>query len=982
MDEPPMSDSHKRRYGYIPPEKKRKNRFDQEKVDSAFDRKKHQKRRARTEKKTSKSSTFSWNIWKKRLLIIALGLFAFGFLASTIAVAWVSRDLADIEQFDDQVIHQSTKIYDRSGEELLYEIFADEKRTVVELEDIPDNLINGLIATEDSKFYEHRGIRPLAIIRSVVYGLLGRGRIGGGASTLTQQLVKNAILTSERTVTRKLKEAILTIRLEQKYTKDQILTFYFNEIPYGSTNYGIEAAAQNYFGKSVRDLDLQESATLAGLPKQPSYYLANPEALKVRRDFVLRRMFEEGYISEEEKNSAQAMDLTLERRVSDIRAPHFVLDVKRQLVEEFGEKRVDTGGLKVITTLDWKMQESAEEIITKAKEEQFETAGANNAALLSMDPKTGEILTMVGSADFFDRDIDGQFNVAVDGRRQPGSSFKPIVYTAAFEEGYTPETVLFDVLTNFAVSGEPYEPKNYDLLERGPVTIRQALQGSLNIPAVKALYLVGEDAGIDFAKRLGYSTFGEGDFGLSLVLGGGEVSMVEHVGAYAVFANQGERQEPTSILRVEGPDGEILMEHRSERGEKVLERDVANTIANVLSDNDARAYAFGRNNQLVLPGRQAAAKTGTTNGYVDAWTVGFTPGLVTGVWAGNTDNSPMNRGYGGSRVAAPIWNEFMRTVLEDTPAENFPTAPANDATKPVLRGSEGGNITLKVNKVTGKRVSSSTPEHLIVERTYIQPHSILHYVIKDNPRGDAPKDPAAADPQYTVWEAAIQSWIERRREQEPDWDVSFEEPPVEYDDEYSLELIPELTVNSPVRSSTLRSRQIQTDIDVRAPRGVTSVTYQIDGVYVDVIREAPFNLDYNAVSLSAGNHILTITVEDDIGNRLTEDIPFTLDVLEVRPMVLWIERDRTIKQSLFPAAFFLDPIQKEQFESLTVMASNDDGDTTEVFYTENFDTLINERILVEWTTAPDVGKWALSTQLVLKNGDVLIGNDFTVTITE
>src|SRR3989338_5114783 len=707
-----------------------------------------------------------WTLWKKRprlkkrtkqelrrrLFWTGLSVAVISFLGGTILVAWASKDLPDPDRVTDRRIAQSTKIYDRTGEHLLYEIFADQKRTIVNLDEIPQQLIDGVVATEDARFYEHKGIRPLSIFRAFVYGLLPGRRIEG-TSTLTQQLVKNAVLTNERKLTRKIKEIILSIRLEQKYTKEQILKIYFNEIPYGSTNYGIEAASQSYFGKHVSDLNLQESATLAGLPKAPTRYLNNPDALTERRNFVLRRMFEEGYISEEEKNAAQAEPLTLSRRIGDIKAPHFVLYVKELLVNQFGEQLVDTGGLKVLTSLDWDKQEIAERVIAEKGTELLKEAEGDNMALVALDPKTGQILAMVGSKDFYDEEIDGQFNVATLGKRQPGSSFKPIVYAAAFEKGYTPDTVLFDVETDFAVSGKRYKPRNYDLKERGPVSMRQALQGSLNIPAVKTLYLVGSEKGVTFAERMGYTTLGAGNFGLSLVLGGGEVKLLEHTAAYGVFANNGNRQPATSILKIEDSGGDVIYEWKKQKGEDVLDSKIAALMSNILSDDAARAYVFGAGGVLTLPGRPVAAKTGTTNNYIDAWTVGYTPSLAAGVWAGKTDNTPMKQGDGGSRVAAPIWNAFMKEALKDAPVEAFPPPPPNDAAKPVLRGSTGGAITLKINRVTGRIASSSTPEHMIVERTYTQPHDILHYVKKDDPRGHAPDHPAD-DPQYTIWETA------------------------------------------------------------------------------------------------------------------------------------------------------------------------------------------------------------------------------------
>ncbi|MFA5211577.1 MAG: PBP1A family penicillin-binding protein [Patescibacteria group bacterium] len=809
---------------------------------------------------------------KKNLVLFFLTVAVFVFIISTISIIWISKDLPDPDKLTDRQVNQSTKIFDRTGEHLLYEIFLDERRTIVELEEIPQNLIHGVIATEDTAFYEHKGIRPLSILRAFVYGLLPGKRVSG-TSTLTQQLVKNAILSNERSYTRKIKEAILSIRLEQKYSKDQILKIYFNEIPYGSTNYGVESASQSYFGKHVSNLTLAECATLAGLPQSPSTYLNNLDKLKNRRDFVLRRMFEEGYISEEEKNQAQNEILEIKQSYHNIEAPHFVLYVKEQLVNEFGETVVAKEGLKVITTLDWEKQQAAEKIINEDSTPLLEKASADNVSLVSIDPKNGQILAMIGSKDFFNDEIDGQFNVATLGRRQPGSSFKPIIYAAAFEKGYTPETILYDVLTDFDLTAEEYIPHNYDLKEYGPVSIRKALQGSLNIPAVKTLYLVGLDYAIKFAEKMGYTSLSQGDFGLSLVLGGGEVSLLEHTNAYSAFANNGINYKPVSILQVEDKDGKILSKWKKEKGNQAIEPDIANLISSVLSDDSARSYIFGSNGSLTLKDRPVAAKTGTTNSYVDGWTVGYTPSLVTGVWVGNTNNSPMNKNYGGGTVAAPIWNKFMTEALKNTPIENFKEAPENKSEKPILKGQNDGTIKLKIDVATGKLATSSTPEKYIEEKIFMTAHSILHYVNKDDPNGPVPEHPED-DPQYFAWEKGIQDWINRKKQENPDWNVSFEEPPSEYDDLHSLELIPQIEIISPAQGIVLDSDLLSVDIKTSAKRGVAKVTYKIDDETIKILSEYPFNLNYSLNNLEVGNHILTIIAEDDIGNFSKEFLDF------------------------------------------------------------------------------------------------------------
>ncbi len=905
----------------------------------------------------------------RALLTICATLMIVGLIGGVGFAAWVSKDLPDPDRLTDREVAQSTKIFDRTGKVLLYEIYADQKRTLIPFSDIPLQLRQALIATEDTAFYEHHGIRPLSILRSVVYGVLGKNRIGGGASTLTQQLVKNAILSNETPWSRKPKELILSVRLEQKYTKDQILQIYFNEIPYGGTNYGVEAAAQSYYNKKTSELDLEQIATLAGLPKQPSRYLNNLPLLKERRNFVLFRMKEEGYISEEEMEKTQAMNLSFKpKEYTDIKAPHFVLYVKDLLETEFGVNTVNTGGLKVITSLDWDKQQLAEAAITDQKDKVLKDAKADNAALVSLDPKTGQVLAMVGSIDFFSTS-SGQFNVITSGRRQPGSSIKPIVYSAAFEKGYTPDTLLFDVETNFAVGdAKPYIPKNYDLKEYGPVTMRQALQGSLNISAVETLYLVGLPYAAEYAKRLGYTTLEDyRNYGLTLVLGGAVVSPLEHVSAYSVFAAEGKKRPGVSVLRVENSQGDVLREEKVREGEQVITKEVAATISNVLSDDAARAYVFGAGSTLTLPDRPVAAKTGTTQEYRDAWTLGYTPSIVTGVWVGNSNGSPMQGGYGGSRVAGVIWNDYMRKVTKAMPVEQFPTPPENDAEKPILHGG-GGGVTLQIDRATGKRATSSTPSEYIVSRTFVPPHSILHYVTKDDPRGPVPENPNE-DRQYQIWENAIATWAAKKREADPNWSISFEEPPTEYDDIHSLELVPSLTVFSPTPSSTLTSRHLTASIRVSAPRGVTKVTYRLDNRVIGVYTSEPFALDYTSRSITNGTHTLTIVVEDDIGNQRQESIPFTLQAGIESPGVSFVDRALTIPQGSFPRVFLLEPYRANDIAELHVIAKNQAGVTIPIVSTTNLTDIFNGHLVVTWINAPTPGTWIIVAEVTDKQGN-------------
>ncbi|MFB6225872.1 MAG: penicillin-binding protein, partial [Candidatus Paceibacteria bacterium] len=606
-------------------------------------------------------------------------------------------------------------------------------------------------------------------------------------------------------------------------------------------------------------------------------------------------------------------------------------------------------------------------------------AVANNTGLIAMNPNNSQILAMIGSKDFSNEKIDGKFNIITQARRQPGSSFKPIVYTAAFEKGYTPQTILYDVKTDFsAPESTEYIPKNYDLKERGPVTMRKALQGSINIPAVKTLYLTGEDKALNFSKELGYTTLNKRNLGLSLVLGGGGIIPLEHTNAYATLANGGIQREPTSILKVTGPNGDILYEQKKKEGTRIIDSKYTKLISDVLSDNQARAFAFGTDSVLQLGDRPVAAKTGTTNDYVDSWTMGYTPNLVAGVWAGNTDNSPMKRGFGGSKVAGPIWQNFMKKALEDEPIEKFPSPPPITADKPILNGNKG-KIKLKINEETGLIATSSTPEHLIETKTFIPPHSILHYVDKDNPRGPRPENPSK-DPQYEIWEKAIKDWKKRKKEENPDWNLSFGKPPTKKDKGYSSELAPTINVVYPKPSSTIKTREINTDIRFSAPRGVDKVIYRIDGRYVGVEEKHPFNLNYQARTLKDGKHVLTVIAQDDIGNRKIKKINFNLDAGEVKPSISFVGFNQPLKEEDFPVSIFFTPYKKEDIQSIKITATKDEKKLMVGALTDIGDTG-TPRMRVKWNSYPsESGDWTISSSITTKRGEKIEGEKMTVKI--
>jgi len=682
---------------------------------------------------------------------------------------WISSfDIPSLSTFEDRRILQSTKIYDRTGEVLLYDLHQDVKRTIVPFEEISYHLKNATVAIEDDQFYNHMGIDLRAIVRAGLTNLSQGDLLGGqGGSTITQQVIKNSILEQEKRLTRKIKEAILSIRLEQVLTKDEILNHYLNESPYGGTIYGVEEASQAFFGKAASEVTLPEAAYLAALPQAPtrlSPYGTNREALEARQDLVLKRMQLNGFITIEEYQEAVDAEVSFQpQSVTGIRAPHFVMYVREQLAERYGEETLAERGFRVVTTLDWDWQQQAERIVAERVATNVERFNASNAGLVAISPQTGDILTMVGSRDYFDTEIEGNFNIAL-ANRQPGSSIKPIVYAAALEKGYTDQTIVYDVRTQFSTTCEPWEftsaapcysPNNYNNQFKGPITLRNALAQSLNIPAVKVLYLTGLRDAIKLATDMGISTLNDPDrLGLTLVLGGGEVKLLEHTGAYATFANEGVRVPPRAIQRIEDSQGNVI-ETFEGTGERVLSRETALTMSDMLSDNNARIPLWGSQSLVQFSNRDVAAKSGSTNNLRDAWIMGYTPNLAVGAWVGNNDNAAMGGGLSGL-ITTPLWREFMDIALASTTPEQFAEAPAlPSGLKPILRGQAFDTAFF----VTQLLQSTEVDQELDLASITAGMHSILHYVDKNNPRGPYPTNPAS-DSQYRLWEYGVQRWKE------------------------------------------------------------------------------------------------------------------------------------------------------------------------------------------------------------------------------
>lgn len=709
---------------------------------------------------------------KHGLRNIFLGLVSLGLLCSGFLLIWVSTfQIPSIDAIEARKVSQSTKIYDSTGV-LLYDVFQNTKRTILPFEEISSYIKEATLAIEDKDFYTHQGVKPTSMIRAIFVDVTTLS-FSQGASTVTQQVVKNSLLTGDKSVfggpIRKIKELVLSLKLEKILSKDQIFSMYLNEIPYGGTLYGVEEASETFFGKSAKDVSIAEAAYLASIPQAPTFYSPygkNLERLEERKNVVLKEMLSDGRITQEEYDSAREEKVEFKsREEKGIKAPHFVLFVKDYLIKKYGEDVLEHGGLRVTTTLNYDLQKKAEDFAKKYAEENKKNFNGENAAFIALDPRTGAILTMVGSRDYFDKEIDGNFNVTT-AHRQPGSTFKPFAYAQAFSKGYTPDTVLFDLPTQFSTSCPPdnttttpdakcYSPNNYDDKFRGPMTLRNALAQSINIPSVKTLYLAGVADTINLAKSMGITSLGSAnEYGLTLVLGGGEVSLLEMTSAYGVFATEGIRNPYMSILKVEDSKGKIL-EESIPRPSQVMTPEVARNISDILSDNIARTPLYGANSVVYFSGRDVAVKTGTTNNYKDAWIIGYTPSVVVGTWAGNNDNTPMARKVSGL-IVAPMWRAFMDEVLKTVPVETFNKPLAEDAytLKPVLRGKwQGGISAITQNPITDPNV----PYTGIQETLSGGVHSILYWVNKDDPRGSPPTNPND-DPQFTRWEYPIAIW--------------------------------------------------------------------------------------------------------------------------------------------------------------------------------------------------------------------------------
>lgn len=793
---------------------------------------------------------------------------------------WISTiKLPDFSSFDSRKVANSTKIYDRTGEIVLYDLGSDARRTSIPFSEMGENIKTAVVAIEDSNFYTHAGIRPTSIIRALIIDITQGGLVQGG-STITQQVIKKSLLTDKKSAVRKIKEIILALRLDREYTKEEILAVYLNQNPYGGNLYGIQEASQAFFGKNPADLSLAEAAYLAAIPNAPTHYSpygSHKDDLEVRKNLVLSRELELGLITKEQFEAAKSEVVTWKPQQSTgIKAPHFVFYIKDYLEERYGVDMVESGGLKVISTLDYDLQQIAERAVedyTIGEHKQFEKL---NAGFVAIDPKTGQILVMVGSRDYFDKEIDGNFNVTT-ARRQPGSSFKPYMYVTAFEKGYTPDTVLFDVPTEFNASCDPYGrpysgttanecymPVNYDGTYHGPTDIRTALGSSLNVPAVKMLYMIGVGSTIKTAQDMGITTLSDPSrYGLTLVLGGGEVKLLEAVSAYGTFAAGGVRRPHSGVLSVLDKNGTPL-ETWEDRPMTVLEKNATLQLSDVLSDNHARRLTFSANSPLYFPGRQVAVKTGTTNDFKDLWTIGYTPSLVAGVWAGRNDNTAMRKGI----TAAPIWHEFMAEALKKYPNETF-EAPAIDPEyeklPPVLRGYWQGGTSYVVDTISGKLATEYTPKSTRKEYVITDVHDILYWIDRKNPTGPRPSNPAG-ESLFQNWETAVRNWWAANASKYPI--ITEADKPTEYDDVHTSLSGPLISIVSPTPNTLLNQNgQTLVQITSSSPYPIVKIDVFLNNTFVGSTLGTTFSFQPDQVaSTQIGSNTLMITATDSIGN--------------------------------------------------------------------------------------------------------------------
>jgi 1A family penicillin-binding protein len=823
--------------------------------------------------------------WKRiALLAVCVILIVLG-----IGALWIANlKIPDLQSFQTQQLTDSTKIYDRTGQVLLYDLNSNAKRQVVPFDQISGNLKNATVAIEDEKFYSNNGIELSSIARAFLVDVATL-HFSQGGSTITQQVVKNSLLTDDKSIVRKIKEWVLALKLDHALSKDDILNLYLNSSPYGGNIYGAEEASQTYFGIHAANLDLAQAAYLAAMPQAPSYYSPygdNVSELEARKNLVLQRMEQLGYITSDQYNEASNEKVTfLPQEDNSIKAPWFVMWIKDYLIQKYGEDEVDNGGLKVITTLDYTLQAQAEKIVSQYALSNVKKYNASNAGMMAIDPNTGQILVMVGSRNYFDPAIDGQFNVTTS-HRQPGSAFKPFAYVTAFEKGYTPDTVIFDVPTQFSTTcdanGKPlvpnancYMPVDYDGQWRGPISMRDALAQSINIPSIQVLYLAGITDTLTTAKDMGITSLGDANqYGLTLVLGGGEVSLLEMTSAYGDFATNGIRNPYTGILEVDDSSGNAL-EKFTPNPTQVLPLQPTLEINNVLSDNTARLPLNGPGAATDFPDREVALKTGTTNDYRDAWVIGYTPQIVVGVWAGNNDNTPMTHQISGL-IAAPMWRAFMNIELASLPAVSFERPDPIDPTiKPVLRGIWQGDETYTIDKDSGLLATDLTPTDLREEIAIPDIHNILYWVDRSDPTGAPPTDPTQ-DPQYNLWEPPLQAWVAAHPSL-----VSATTPPTAYDNIHTAANEPAVSIVTPVQNAIFGSgNTITVNIQAHSVYPLAKAEFYLNDNLIGTENAPPYSFSFTPDStqgFTAGPNQIKVIVYDSVENQGQAVVSLTIN---------------------------------------------------------------------------------------------------------
>jgi len=796
---------------------------------------------------------------EKRFLIrdIFLALIICFIILSGLFLIWAATiKTPDLSSFDDRLLGQSAKIYDRTGNILLYDLSEKVRRTVTPFDQISSNIKKTTIAIEDVDFYNHGGIKVTSIIRAIIANIFSL-KFSQGGSTITQQVVKNSLLSQDKTIARKVKEWILSIKLERNASKDTILNMYLNEAPYGGNIYGIEEASSLYFNKKSKDITLAESAYLAALPQSPttlSPYGKYKNKLEDRKNLVLQKTLDSKMITQAEYDQAIKEKVVFQpKSIAGIKAPHFVMYIKEYLEAKYGDELLLKGGLKITTTLDYTLQQKAEELVYNYVNKEGPSFKANNAAVVATDPKTGQILTMVGSKDYFDAKNDGNFNVTT-AHRQPGSAFKPFAYVTAFEKGYTPETPVFDVLTEFNVKCSPtgtetkssdgspcYNPQNYEGGYKGLMNFRSALAQSRNIPSVKVLYLAGLADTIKTATALGINELGPASqYGLTLVLGGGEVSPLDMTSAYGVFANNGQKAPLISVLKIETEKGDIL----EQAPDKVSTRQViteqsAKLINDVLSDKKARSSIFS---QSTFGDRDVAIKTGTTNNSRDAWEIGYTPSISIGAWMGNNDNTPMSQ-QASAKIVGPLFKSIMDFELSRIPVENFDSPESYETgLKPFLTGSWAG---------PGNEV-----------------HSELYWIDRTNPKGSAP-GLSSRDEQFNNWEFGVLNWSKSTVAENLISQAAVNNQDI---------ITNTFRIISPVKFATIDKTSRQTILVSGAKENTVSIEYLINGVSIGKSTESPFTFSYtpkDTPSSDFEDELKAIETDSD-GNKREATVVFSI----------------------------------------------------------------------------------------------------------